>query len=174
MELWDVYDVDRCKTGRLHPRPEPLPAGDYHMVIHVCLFNPEGKMLIQQRQSFKEGWPGLWDVTAGGSALAGETSRQAVSRELKEEVGISLSFENSRPRLTINFSCGFDDWYVAQGEADPDSLHLQYEEVQAVRWASEQEIMDMLGDGRFIPYKPELIRLMFAMRRTGGGLAEMA
>lgn len=170
MELWDVYDINRSRTGRLHPRPEPMPEGDYHTVIHVCLFNHAGQMLIQQRQTFKEGWPNLWDVTVGGSALAGETSRQAAARELEEEVGIRLSFENSRPRMTINFSCGFDDWYVAEAEADPASLQLQYEEVQAARWATEQEIMEMLEDGRFIPYRPELIRLIFAMRHSSGGL----
>lgn len=59
--------------------------GTYHLVVHVCVFNQKGEMLIQQRQPFKQGWPNLWDVTMGGSALAGETSQQAAMRELKEE-----------------------------------------------------------------------------------------
>ena len=36
---------------------------------------------------------------------------------------------------------------------NPDSLHLQYEEVQAVRWATLEEILRMIDDGRFIPYE---------------------
>lgn len=35
-------------------RGEPVKDGDYHLVVHVCVFSSEGKMLIQQRQSFEE------------------------------------------------------------------------------------------------------------------------
>ena len=41
---------------------------------------------------------------------------------------------------------------------------------QEAKWAGRQEIMEMLNDGRFIPYRPELIRLIFAMRHSSGGL----
>lgn len=56
MELWDVYTVDREKTGRTWQRGNRLENGDYHLVIHVCIFNKDGQMLIQQRQPFKDGW----------------------------------------------------------------------------------------------------------------------
>ena len=38
-------------------------------LIHI-LFNQKGQLLIQQRQLHKAGYPGLWDVTAAGSALS--------------------------------------------------------------------------------------------------------
>lgn len=60
MELWDVYDINRQPLGHTHQRGIPLPKGEYHQVVHVCLFNHAGEMLIQQRQPFKEGWPNLW------------------------------------------------------------------------------------------------------------------
>ena len=43
-------------------------------------------------------------------------------------------------------------------------MHLQYEEVQAVRWASEGEILRMIDDGVFIPYAKSLIELLFFRR----------
>ena len=50
-------------------RGEPMKDGDYHLVVHICIFNTDGKMLIQQRQPFKDGWSNLWDITVGGSYM---------------------------------------------------------------------------------------------------------
>ena len=58
MEYWDIYDVYRNKTGRTGIRGEQVAPGDYHLVVHVIIFNSDGKMLIQQRQSCKKSWPG--------------------------------------------------------------------------------------------------------------------
>jgi isopentenyldiphosphate isomerase len=59
MELWDVYDINRNKANKTMVRGEPFEIGNYHLVIHVCIFNSDNKMLIQQRQPFKEGWPNM-------------------------------------------------------------------------------------------------------------------
>lgn len=171
MEIWDVYDVFRQKTGRFHQRGIPLEKGEHHLVVHGCLFNAAGQMLIQQRQSFKEGWPNLWDVTVGGSALAGETPQQAIARELAEEVGIQHGFRSARPAFTLNFSVGFDDWFLLErDDIDCRTLTLQAEEVQAVRWADENEIQRMIGEGTFIPYEPSLISFVFSRRYAMGAL----
>ena len=107
-ELWDVYDIDRVKTGRTAVRGEALAPGDMHLVIHICIFGSDGRLLIQQRQPWKT-WPEYWDVTVGGSALCGETSQMAMRRELREELGLDIDFSDIRPRLTVNFEDGFDD-----------------------------------------------------------------
>lgn len=163
MEQWDVYDWQRQKTGRVHERGVPLNDGEYHLVVHGCLFNAAGQMLIQQRQPFKEGWPNLWDVTVGGSALSGETPQQAIAREMWEEVGIRHDFEKNRPVFTIQFSVGFDDWFlVERNDVEPERLKLQPEEVQAVRWADREQIQQMIVAGSFIPYEPSLIDFIFS------------
>ena len=168
MELWDLYDRDRIPTGETHERGKPLPEGRYHMVVHVVIFNSKGEMLIQQRQPFKAGWPNLWDVTVGGSAIAGDSSRSAAEREVLEEIGLPLDLSRERPRLTIPFDVGYDDIYTLVMDVDLTTLRLQESEVQAVRWASEQEILDMLEDGRFIPYHRAFIQLLFALRNSRG------
>lgn len=56
MELWDAYDINRQLKNKELTRGVPLEKGDYHTVIHVCIFNSKGEMLIQQRQPFKKGW----------------------------------------------------------------------------------------------------------------------
>jgi len=172
MELFDLYDKDRVPLGTTVVRGEPIPEGACHIVIHVCVFNAVGEMLIQRRQPFKEGWPGMWDVTCGGSAVAGETSAQAASRELSEEIGLAVSFEDRRPVLTVHFDVGFDDFYTLVHEVDPATLTLQPEEVAEVRWAGRDEVLSMIADGSFIPYRAEFIRLLFAMQAGRGMLLQ--
>ena len=77
MELWDIYDKDRVKTGKTMVRGSEFAPDCYHMVVHVCIFNSKGELLIQQRQPFKEGFPNMWDVTVGGSATTGGTDMLA-------------------------------------------------------------------------------------------------
>lgn len=168
MELWDLYDRDRIPTGETHERGKTLPEGRYHMVVHVVIFNRRGEMLIQQRQPFKAGWPNLWDVTVGGSAVAGDTSRTAAEREVLEEIGLPLDLSREQPRLTVPFDVGFDDIYTLVMDVDLTKLRLQESEVQAVKWASEEEILAMLEDGRFIPYHRAFIQLLFALRDSRG------
>ncbi len=164
MELFDLYTEDRIKTDRTMIRGEPTPEGYYRMVVHVCVFDPEGRMLIQQRQPFKRGWSNLWDITVGGSAVSGDTSRSAAERETKEELGLDIDLSDVRPSLTIWFEHGFDDIYLLTRPADLSALRLQPEEVQAVRWAEKDEILRMIDDGRFIPYEKSLIELLFFRR----------
>jgi isopentenyldiphosphate isomerase len=168
MEIFDIYNIDREKTGRTMIRGEKTEKGDFRLVVHACIFNSKGQMLIQQRQPFKEGWPNMWDVSVGGSAIAGETSRDAVKRELSEELGIEIDVNCKRPHLTINFEGAFDDFYIFNEDIDINSLKLQYEEVQAVRWAFADEIIEMINEGVFIPYYENYIKLLFDMRERYG------
>ena len=169
MELWDVYDKDRNKTGRTMVRGSAFQEGDYHLVVHICIFNSRNEMLIQKRQPFKDNFSGMWDITVGGSAVAGDTSQQAAARELLEEVGIQMDFTDVRPQLSVHFDHGFDDYYLARrDDLDVASLKLQYEEVEQVTWATEDEVLSLLASGEFIPYHASFLQLLFAMQTSYG------
>lgn len=172
MELWDLYNSDREKTDKYMVRGDVLPIGYYRLVVHACVFNSEGQMLIQQRQPFKSGWSNLWDVTCGGSAIIGETSQMAVHRELLEELGIDYDFSDTRAKFTVNFDDGFDDFYIITKDVDISDLKLQYEEVKAVRWASCSDICNMIDSGEFIPYFLCFIQTLFNMKNQYGEINE--
>ena len=163
MELWDLYDKNRVKTGETAVRGgDPIPEGRYHIVVHAAVFNDRGEMLIQQRQPWKDVFPDLWDISVGGSAVAGEDAPLACFRELEEEVGLSLdSIRKGRAVFTVNFGNGFDDYFVGHWNGDSAALSLQGSEVKAVRFASREEIAQMTADGTFIPYHPGLMDLLF-------------
>lgn len=149
-------------------RDEPIKKGDYHLVVHVCIFNSKGEMLIQQRQPFKTGWSNMWDISVGGSAVAGDTSIAAAVRETSEEIGLVLSPSEMRRTISIDFDGGFDDFYTVSRDMDISGLHLQYEEVQRVKWANADEIKLMIDEGIFIPYHKGFIELLFYFREHNG------
>ena len=164
MELVDLYDENRVPLGRVAERHAKKAPGEYRMVVHVCIFNGLGQMLIQQRSPEKTIWPELWDVSIGGGVDAGETSRQGAVREVGEELGDDLDLIGLRPAVTVNFEGGFDDFFVVTRDLDLGDLRLQKEEVSDVRWATLEETLAMLENGQFIPYPPSFLRFLFEAR----------
>lgn len=170
MEIFDLYDCARRPVGQTMVRGDQTPPGLYRLVVHVCIFNSKGELLIQQRQSFKDGWPNLWDVSVGGSVITGESSQMGAHRELLEELSLDVDFSALAPALTTTFTGGFDDCYVLHMDLDPAELKLQYEEVQAARWASKTEVLALLACGQFIPYQQALLEYLFFRSAHCGNL----
>ncbi|MCH5350332.1 MAG: NUDIX domain-containing protein [Oscillospiraceae bacterium] len=164
METFDVYDKNRLKTGRTLVRGEQNGDDYLRLVVHICIINRKGEMLIQQRQSSRHSWADMWDVSVGGGVLSGETPCQAAEREAAEELGLKIDFSGMRPAFTVNFVHGFDDYFIVRSDPDISSLKLQQEEVKDVKWASLDEIFSMIDDGSFIPYHKNLIGLLFDMK----------
>lgn len=167
MELVDLYDENRVPLGKTAERYGKKGPGELRIVVHVCLFDSRGRMLIQRRTESKRIWPGLWDVTVGG-VDAGETTRQGAEREVREELGYALDLSGLRPSVTVNFEGGFDDFFIAVRDLDLHTLSLQAEEVSAIRWVTLEELLAMVDDGSFIPYPKSFLQFLFDMRETFG------
>ena len=161
MEAWDLYTQDRVKTGQTMLRGDSVPEGLFHLQVHVCIFNEQGEMLIQQRQSTKRWYAGLWDYSVGGSAVAGDTSLAAAERETLEELGLRVSLAGRKPAVTRWYGSMIDDYYILPLNVALSDLHLQREEVQAVRWAGREDILALLAEGQFCPNPPGMIALLF-------------
>lgn len=166
MEQWDLYTRDRQKTGEKHIRGEKMPPERYHLVVQVVIFGSDGRMFIQQRHRDKIGWPGMWDFSAAGSAIAGDSSVDAALREVQEELGLTLAREELSPSLTMHGDSFFCDIYLVEKDVALSDLRLQETEVQAARWASEEEVLALAEKGQFVPWIAPFIRLLFAMRKT--------
>jgi isopentenyldiphosphate isomerase len=64
-----------------------------HRVVHVLVFDRQGRVLLQKRSMSKDVAPGRWDTSVGGHVDPGETLRQAFEREMQEELGIRAQAE---------------------------------------------------------------------------------
>ena len=171
MEWMDIYDEERQKTGRVMERADEPAPGDCRTVVHVCVFNAAGQLLIQRRSAKKVTYPLRWDVTAAGAVDAGETPRQAAERELREEMGIAVDLSRVRPVMTVNFPNGFDDMFAVERELDPKELTLQTEEVCEAKWVTLAEAERMVRTKEFCPYPPGLLTVVYSLRR-GEGFAD--
>ena len=164
MEIWDLYDVDRKLTDKKMVRGEATPEGYYRLVVGICIFNSKGEMLIQRRQPFKKGWSGLWDITVGGAAVAGDDSRTAAEREVREELGLEVSLAGVAPKVSFTFDSVFADFYILNMDVDTDTLSLQYEEVAEVAYADKEKIHSMIDKREFISYDKSIIDMIFFFR----------
>ncbi|WP_391117428.1 NUDIX hydrolase [Psychrobacillus sp. L3] len=108
-ELLKVFDGDRNEIG-VATREEVHKLGLWHETFHCwCISKEKGKnyIYLQIRSESKKDYPGLLDITAAGHLLANETVRDGI-REVEEELGISVSFEEL-------LSLGIIDYSVTSG-----------------------------------------------------------
>ncbi|MCL2854769.1 MAG: NUDIX domain-containing protein [Defluviitaleaceae bacterium] len=164
MEMWDVLDENRQKTGRLHRRGQPLPAGDFHLVVHVWILDGHGNFLISKRAAGIS-LPLLWQCT-GGSAVAGDDSLTSALKETQEEIGINL--DPSKGELFHQFinsdKTAFVDVWVFRQDVDINDVVLCPEETCDAMWADEAKIRQLIDGGEFIPlhHYPYLDKLFAA------------
>ena len=91
LEYWDIYDANKQLTGRTMKRNDwCLKDDEYHLTVLGVIMNRDGRYLITKRAADKAWAAGWWEVS-GGAAMAGESSEQAVAREVLEETGIDVS-----------------------------------------------------------------------------------
>ncbi|CAM3176065.1 NUDIX hydrolase [Leuconostoc rapi] len=138
-EIWDIYDANRHLTGRKHLRGRKLGNGDYHLVVNALIFNVDGQILMQQRSFNKMSYPGVWTSATGGSALTGESSRQALMRELSEELNLLVTSDRLQFVNSIKYPDWIEDWFTVCIDASLTNLVYQSSEIEAVRWTSLEE-----------------------------------
>ena len=126
-------------------------------------------MLIQQRQPFKEGWSGMWDITVGGSAVCrrhrpyGRAPRAARRTRARRRL-----FGQKLPALSLTFNHGFDDYYLIEQEVDFAALKLPARRGRGSALGLTGGDFANDRQRRLYPYYPDLIRLLFQMRQGAG------
>ena len=158
MELWDIYDRDKQRTGRTMKRNDwHMRPGDFHLTVLGVIRHTNGKYLITKRVMTKAWAPGSWEVS-GGAAQAGEDSLDAVKREIKEETGLDVSsfeggfvfsYTRENPDEGDNY---FVDIYCFTGDFTEADLHLQEAETDGCMLATAEEIKALGAQGKFLHY----------------------
>lgn len=158
MELWDIYDSNKQRTGRTMKRNDwCLKDGEYHLTVLGVVVRPDGKFLITQRVMTKAWAPGWWEVS-GGAAQAGEDSEDAVKREILEETGLDVTgceggylftYHRENPGKGDNY---FVDVYRFVKDFDEKEVKPQEEETLGFQLATAQEIKAIADQGIFLHY----------------------
>ncbi|MCC5912691.1 MAG: NUDIX domain-containing protein [Clostridiaceae bacterium] len=160
MELWDILDKNRNKTGRIAERGKSMNPGEFHLVVFAFIKNSKGQILISKRTPNKT-FPNTWEIT-GGSAIAGDDSYSAIVREVKEELGIDLTSSGRILMSTVyEGECShFADAWLFEQEIDIEDVICQPEEVSEARFASKEEIYRLYEEGIFMVGNPSIINCL--------------
>ena len=156
MEFWDIYDIDKNLTGRTMRRNDwTMAPGDYYLSVLGVIRTPDGRFLITRRAMDKQWAPGWWEIPGGG-VKAGETSFQAVCREVLEETGIDVSHAGGGYQFCYHREQPGQNYIVDIYRFDMDisrkDIRLQENEDIDGKLATLDEIKKIAEEGLFLHY----------------------
>ncbi len=142
-EILDIYDENANPTGKTILRGTPIRNGEYSLSVHMYIYTPKGKFLLQKRSAKKRSLPGIWSITCG-AVMAGEDSISAGIREAKEEVGLDIPAESFVFIEKIKRRHSFIDLYFIELDFDINTCKLQKDEVDNVRLCTPTELLSLI------------------------------
>ena len=148
MEKRDLYDINRNLTGETIYKGDSIPDGKFILVVLSFIQNSKGEFLIQKRSVQKGGKY----ASTGGHAKTGETSIQAMMTEINEELALNANEDE----LHLVYSGREDedkiffDLYYMKKDFSTNSLILQKEEVESVKWMTVNEIKQLISTNEFL------------------------
>lgn len=173
MELLDVLDDNGLKTGITKDKDEIYKTGEWFRSVHIWIVNDNNELLLQKRSLYKTTFPNLWAVSVSGHVMAGETSIQAVIREVKEELDIDINSNQCKYLFTIRrqnifnncINRVYDDVYIVKLNIDVVNANIQRTELNEIKYFNLYNLKDMLEnyDPRFVPLdleKEELFKYL--------------
>ncbi|NHN30561.1 NUDIX hydrolase [Paenibacillus agricola] len=150
-EYFDIYDEQLNLLGQAS-RQKVHAEGLWHQTFHCWIVSEvDGKphLLFQLRHANKDTYPSLLDISCAGHLQAGESVKQG-SRELEEELGLSVPFEQLIPcgiyRVQNHIKPGLIDREICHvfGMVSNQALaayQMQEDEVTGLYWISVQDIV---------------------------------
>ena len=158
MEMIDIYDENKEKTGEILPRGKGLKKGQYMLYVLAILEDEYGKFLATKRSNDKKWGAGAWEIP-GGSAKAGEDSQTAVLREVSEETGLEIdknkgkliySYRNEDAESGDNY---FVDIYHFKGCFDKSKIKVNPDEVTDYRFVDVDDMEELEEEEGFLHYE---------------------
>ena len=129
-----------------------------HPVVHLHVFDKDGRLYLQKRSMKKDIAPGLWDTSVGGHVDMGESLLDAVLREAREEVGVvlvrseELGVRSTPLRFLFQYiwqSSREREFVTAFAVTYDGELYPDHDEVDEGRFWTIEELKALQGKGMF-------------------------
>lgn len=181
-ELIDVLTASGLRTGEVLSRSEVHRLGKYHRAVHLYIFNNRDEVLLQRRSMSVDHYPGMFGISVTGHIAAGESSSDAMRREVNEEIGVDahslrmdfqFSFFQEAVLSETYVDRQFNDVYVARFDLDPAAVRLDPREVVEIKYVSFDTFRQMVedGSGGLAPvYANECRDLVYFLEHSSSGV----
>lgn len=121
-----------------------------HPVVHLHIFDTQGRLYLQRRSLNKDIQPGKWDTAVGGHIDYGESVKEALRREVREELGITQF--NPIHNFTYLFQSRIERELVYSYRTIYEGdIKIDPVEIDEGRYWSFDDIVEHLGKGIFTP-----------------------
>ena len=145
-EYTDLYDENKNLTGEKLFREKGtkliVPKGRYSIVVLAFIENSKGEFLFQMTSKRKKN---VW-ATTGGHVKSGQTSKEAIIEEIKEELGIDINEDEVKLFKTYKYDDAFKDVFYIKKDIDINSLTYEKDEVEYVKYLTKEEILDLINN----------------------------
>lgn len=147
-EYWNIYDVNRTLTGKTIKRGDAFAEDEYYVCCEIWIMNSKQQMLMTQRHPAKKAGA-LWEFSGGG-VLAGETTKQAAVREIREELGLIIDESEFQLLEVFKNRNYLMDIFLVKKDFDLGEITLQPDEVVDAKFLSGEEIAKMITENKVV------------------------
>ncbi len=126
-------------------------------IVHVLIFNSEGKMALQMRSKHKSFCPEHWCTSVGGHVRFGESYKESAIREMQEEIGIKKEPEFFAKYHYLD-GRGQEMFLSVYKLIFDGPFQINPEEVERIEFFSTDVINEMIRKGE--KFHPELLFLL--------------
>jgi isopentenyl-diphosphate delta-isomerase len=147
-ELLDIVNDEDNIAGQ-EMRSTAHQLGLQHRGVHVFLFTPDGKMLVQKRSADRASSPSALDCSVSEHVKAGESYLDAAIRGMKEEMGVEGI--EVKPLVKFRMNYGVNDNEISvlyEGMVDPINVKFDPIEIEGIFYFSTDELQNMVNEGR--------------------------
>ncbi len=145
MELLDIYDNNGHKTNKQVVRGDKntvLNDNEHIAVSIIFIENSNGEFLIQKTSKDR----GNDFSSTGGHVINGETPLEAIKREVKEELGVSIDNEDIKYLGFIIYDTPIRFLYYLKKDLKLEDVKVQKEEVDYVEYMTIDQINKLIDN----------------------------
>ncbi|MFH1802129.1 MAG: NUDIX domain-containing protein [archaeon] len=135
-----------------------------YRVSALWIFNSKGECLLAKRALTKRHDPGKWSPAVAGTLDEGETYEDNIIKEAEEELGIKgIKFKKGIKEKVDERYRYFLQWFTCVVDKPAEEFIIQEEEVDGVKWFSEDEFRSLLKSNpdNFVAPMPKCLDLFY-------------